>query len=59
MARPRKLEPIKITGNINIKKSEFQAGFAGTIDEWGQIKTVGKEFAGCEFQIYVKKKESE
>jgi len=59
MARPRKLEQIYIPGDIKIKKSEFQTGFRGTIDAWGQIKTVGKEFAGCEFEIYVKHKKEE
>jgi len=57
MPRPRKLEPIKIVGDIKIKESKFQAGFTGTIDAWGQIKTVGTEFAGCEFEIYVKKRQ--
>jgi len=56
MARPRKLEQIIITGDIKIKKSEFQTGFRGTVDAWGKIKTVGTEFAGCEFEIYVKKR---
>lgn len=53
MARPKKLQEIKITGDIKIPKSTFQTGFSGTIDDWGRIQTVGKEFAGCEFEIYV------
>lgn len=59
MARPRTLEKIVITGDIKIKKSEFQVGYRGTIDAWGQIKTVGSEYAGCEFEIYVKKQKKE
>ncbi|KKQ41658.1 MAG: hypothetical protein US61_C0042G0008 [Parcubacteria group bacterium GW2011_GWE2_37_8] len=59
MPRPRKLEQIIITGDIKIKKSEFQTGFRGTVDAWGQIKTVGKEYDNCEFEIYVKNRKEE
>lgn len=62
MPRPRKYKEIQITGDITIPASKFKAGFTGVIDKQGQIRVIGKEFADCEFEVYVKKhkgKESE
>lgn len=55
MARPRTLEKIVITGNISIPAKTFQVGFRGIVEPDGRIKTMGKEYAGCEFEVYIKK----
>ncbi len=56
MPRPKSLEPIELVPNIVINPEHYQAGFMGVVDEKGRMsQSIGKEFANCEFYVFVKK----
>lgn len=57
MPRPSSLEKIPLVPNIVIDPDSYQAGFKGVIDDKGRM-SIGKEYAGSEFYVFIKKKEA-
>lgn len=56
MPRPKSLKEIELVPDIVINPDHYRAGFKGTLDEKGRMsQAVGKEYARCEFYVFIKK----
>lgn len=56
MPRPKALEQIELVPDITINPDKYQAGFKGRVDAKGRMsQAVGKEFANCEYYVFIKK----
>jgi hypothetical protein len=60
MARPKSLTEIPLIPGENIIKSdEFVKAYVGIVDREGRIPKVGKEYAGREVWVYLRKTNEE
>lgn len=56
MVRPKSLNDVElIPGELVFETEEFLKGYVGTVDKEGRIPKVGKEYAGKEVWIFIKK----
>lgn len=56
MPRPKSLEEVDLTPFKTIDTDKFKKAYKGTLDEKGRMsQAVGKEFAGCEYYVFIKK----